>query len=282
MVDTVVNITNIGQHALDISVLGTSPVCICARLAMRVCRGPLPEGHPAPGTIYFCVDHDIALAASGMQRTPVLQSYAFTDKPAVLLDAHRAPNEWFASACRMPNLLVQGDPLALRPKACARFAAELAKAAVPRGVRAAPQLRFSRTVTACLPNLLGRAVVLCGSHETRDRLYAHIRPEGMVKGDGAMDRHGKYTQVHETPSSALSVSVDGGRRMASRAHLYQHVVVSPGSVRAGEYDTVVVMPDVPEPIARAVCHRARYMVIGVGHSPVAYISEACGAGSSLA
>lgn len=250
---------------------------------MLVCRGPLPPGHPAPGTTYFCVDFDIPLFATGLSRAPVLQSFAFTDQPAVLLEAHRAPNEWFASACRMPNILVQGDPQALCPRSCARFKAELSKADAPVHPRCTPHLRFTRTVTACLPGLLGRVVVLCGSHETRDTLYAALRPSGMRKGDGAMDRRGKYTQVHETPTSTLSISVDGGRRLAARAHLYQHLVVSPGSVRSGEYDTVVVMPDVPEPIARAVCHRVRYMVIGVGHSPRAYItSEACGAGNSLA
>lgn len=250
---------------------------------MRVCRGPLPPGHPVPGTIYFCADLDIPLFATGLLRAPVLQSFAYTDQPAVLLEAHRAPNEWFAAACRMPNLLVQGDPMALYPRSCARFAAELSKAVAPARARCTPHLQFTRTVTACLPGLLGRVVVLCGSHDTRDKLYAALRPNGMLKGDGAMDRRGKYTQVHDTPTSALSIAVDGGRRLAARAHLYQHLVVSPGSVRSGEYDTVVVMPDVPEPIARAVCHRARYMVIGVGHSPCAYVPiDAGDAGSSPA
>ena len=120
---------------------------------------------------------------------------------------------------------------------------------------------------------LGRTVVLCGSYETRDRLYEHLRPDGMQAGDGAMDMYGKYTQVHETPTGASVVSVDGGRRFARKEHLTQHVVVSPSTVRSAEYDTVIVMPDVPEMIAQAVCRRARYLVIGVGHSPYGYILD---------
>jgi len=223
------------------------------------------------GTVYFCPDLDIPLAASGLLRAPVLEKYAYTEKPAVLIDAHRAPDDWFTLACAMPNLILQGDPCAMRPSRCSLFYAELVKQPVPAAPRVRPQLQFSATLHACIGDSLGRTVVLCGSYETRDRLYDHLRPDGMQAGDGAMDRHGKYTQVHETPTGASVVSVDGGRRFARQEYLTQHVVVSPSTVRSSEYDTVIVMPDVPEMIAQAVCRRARYLVIGVGHSPYGYI-----------
>jgi len=41
-------------------------------------------------------------------------------------------------------------------------------------------------------------------------------------------------------------------------------------VRAAEWDSVIVMPDVGERIARAICRRTRHMIIGVAHSPYGY------------
>ena len=238
---------------------------------MHFIRGPLPEGqHPMPGTVYFCPDHDIPLAASGLARTPPIHGFAFTDKPAVLLEAHRAPDEWFAAAVLMPQLVVQGDPLAYRPRSCSLFASQLATCEEPeRPLK--PHAEISPTLTAALPRVVGRWMVLCGCRDSREKLYAHLRPNGMLEGDGAMDRFGRFTQVHETPTSAYTVSVDGGRRLARLDALFQHIVLSPSMLRSGEYDTILVMPDVPETIGRAACRRARYKVIGIGHSAMAYL-----------
>jgi len=234
---------------------------------MRACRGPLPNGHPRAGVQYFCPDMDVPLAASGLDHAPVLQRYQYTEAEAVLLDAHRAPDDWFAAACRMPNLIIQGDPDARRPATCNLFAGELLKEpARPRSVH--PHAGYTPTLSAALPLARGRSVVLCGSYEIRDAVYAHMRPDGLRAGDGAMDRYGRYTQVHERLHGTW-VSIDGGRRQVK--DLEQHVTISPSMVRSGEYDTVIVMPDVPEPFARAICRRTRYFVIGVGHSPIGYL-----------
>jgi len=236
---------------------------------MLVCRGPLPAGHPRDGVLYFCPDADIPLAASGLSRAPVLHKYRYTDREAVLLDAHRAPNEWFAAACRMPNVTIQGDPDARRPIGCHLFAGELSKEPAPaRAVL--PHVECTPTLTMALPLARGRSIVLCGSYEVRDAVYQHMRPDGMVAGDGAMDRYGRYTQVHERlPGGWLSI--DGGNRRVRRDALDQHMTISPSTVRSGEYDTVIVMPDVPAPLARSICRRTRYLVVGVGHSPIGYI-----------
>lgn len=238
---------------------------------MHLIRGPLPDGqHPMAGTVYFSPDHDIPLAASGLARTPSIQGFAHTDRPAVLLEAHRAPDEWYAAALLMPQLVVQGDPLALRPHKCSLFASELARCEEPeKSVK--PHVEISPTLTAALPGALGRWMILCGCRDTREKLYKHLRPSGMVEGDGAMDRFGKYTKVHETPTSSYTVCVDGGRRLARLDALFQHIVLSPSMLRSGEYDTILVMPDVPESIGRAACRRARYKVIGIGHSAMAYV-----------
>lgn len=238
-------------------------------MTLQLVRGPLPAGHPRAGVQYFCADADVALAACGLDRTPVLQTFAYTERECVLLDAHRAPDEWFESACRMPSITLQGDPDAYRPRACNLFAAELSKQDSSHP-DTRPQVQCLGTLSASLPHMLGRAIVLCGSYEVRQRLIEHLRPDGMQAGDGAMDRYGKYTRVHEKLHKPL-ISVDGGRRMVREDQLDQHVVVSPSCIRSGEYDTVVVMPDVPEMLAAAVCRRARYMIIAVGHSPMAYV-----------
>ena len=216
---------------------------------------------------YFCPDLDVPLAASGLCRVPVIQPYQYTESEAVLLEAHRAPDDWFAAACRMPNLLIQGDPDARRPAVCNLFAQHLGKeAARPWAVH--PHAGYTPNLSAALPLARGRTVVLCGSYEISDAVYAHLRPDGPGVGDGAMDRYGRYTQVHARLAGAW-LSVDGGQRQAK--DLVQHVAISPSMVRSGEYDTVIVMPDVPEPFARAICRRTRYFVIGVGHSPIGYL-----------
>ena len=238
--------------------------------SLSCCRGPLPQGHPRPGVTYFCPDADVPLSAAGLAVTPKLSKYAYTDSEAVLLEAHRAPDEWFAAACKMPNLLVCGDPDAWRPRQATLFAGELAKQEPPRAPAPRPHVGLPATIAEAIPQCRGRSIILCGSYEVRDSIFNHLRPDGMRVGDGAMDQYGRYTQVHRI-ISAVSAAVDGGRRVERVCHLEQHIVVSPSMIRSGEYDTVVVMPDVPSAFARAVCRRARYMIVGVAHSPLSYV-----------
>ena len=127
-------------------------------MTFQLCRGPLPEGHPNKDFVYFCPDADVPLAASGLQTTPVLSTFQFTNKNAVLLEAHRAPDEWFTEACRMPNLLLQGDPDAYRPRSCSLFAAELCKQE-PRPITNKPHVQCTPTLTAALPLTQGKTIV---------------------------------------------------------------------------------------------------------------------------
>lgn len=238
--------------------------------SIACCRGPLPEGHPRAGVKYFCIDADVPLLATGLAVTPVLTKYAYTDNEAVLLEAHRAPDEWFAAACKMPNLLVCGDPDAWCPRQSTLFAAELAKQPISRAPALRPHVGLTATITEAMPQCRGQSVILCGSYEVCSSVYAHLRPEGMRVGDGAVDQFGRYTKVHRI-LSPVSVSIDGGRCVKRLTQLEQHIVVSPSMVRSGEYDTVVILPGVSLLCARAVCRRARYMIIGVGHSPLGYV-----------
>ena len=243
-----------------------------AACCMKLCRGPLPDGHPRAGVTYFCPDQDVAPQACNLSCTPVVQNFLFTEGEAVLLDAHRAPDEWFACACRMPRLTVQGDPEAHRPRKCSRFAAELEKAALPvAALLFAPHLQLCGTLMDAMPHARGRTVVLAGSHDSRNTVFEMLRPSGLQRGDGVMDFYGRYAAVES--ADALHVHVDGGRRVLRRGLVNQHVVVSPSCVRSGEYDTVIVMPDVPESIGRAICRRTRYRIIAVAHSPYAYVQQ---------
>ena len=85
-----------------------------------------------------------------------------------------------------------------------------------------------------------------------------------------LDVGGAKEVVSETPQHT-HVFVDNGRRALNRSHCTQHLVVPPSAIRAGEYDTVVVMPGVPQSIGRAVCARCRYLVVAVSHSPCGYV-----------
>ena len=236
---------------------------------MQLCRGPLPAGHPQAGVTYFSVDHDVAAGACNLRVTPPIESLRHASGPCVLLDAHRAPNEWYAIALQMPHLIIQGDPAAIRPRGCSTFAAELEALAAP--VRLMPELRCVARLADAMPLGVGKHVVLAGTHEAADQVYRHLRPDGVQPGDVVQDFHGR-SYVANDINSATHIFVDNGRRALRRTCLWQHLVVSPSQIRAGEYDTVVVLPGVAPSLGRAVCARCRYMVIAVAHSPRGYIT----------
>ena len=231
------------------------------------CRGPLPDGHPQAGVTYFGVDHDVATAACNLLFAPPVETLRHVPGPCVLLDAHRAPDEWFAIACTMPHLIIQGDPDASRPRACTAFATELEKQVPPK--RARVHLRYASRLADAMPLARGKCVVLVGSRDTVDSVYHHLRPDGVQVGDVVQDMYGRSGVVQSVCVGHLFV--DDGRRAILRSTARQQLVLSPGGVRAGEFDTVIVMPDVAEPLARAVCTRCRYMIIAIRHSPMGYI-----------
>jgi hypothetical protein len=186
----------------------------------------------------------------------------------VLLDAHRAPDEWFALASTMPRLTVQGDPQAARPRACTLFAQELETQPVP-STTLALKLECAPRLSAATPMMQGKSIVLVGSHFDIASVYAHLRPEGIAVGDVVQDFYGKSYRVTDA-SSANHLFVDDGRKALLRNRCQQHLVVSPGGVRASEYDTVVVMPGVAPSAGKSVCRRCRYQIIAVCHSPFGY------------
>jgi hypothetical protein len=233
---------------------------------MNCCRGPLPDGHPCSGVIYFSPDQDLAPGAANLAKHPPIEPFRYVEGPAVLLDAHRAPDEWFAAAVSMPQLTVQGDPDSYRPRGRDRFAAELETQTCYRPCAVA--LATAPTLTQGIQLARGRSMVLVGSRVTRDALWQHLRPMGLIPGDPVMDLYGRSGIVESIRTG--HVFTDGGRRSTELSRVTQHLIVSPSGVRAAEYDTVVVMPDVPEKVARTVCHRTRYLIVGVAHSPLAY------------
>ena len=234
---------------------------------MQLCRGPLPDGHPYNDVRYFCPDQDVAAQACNLNATPALHKFEFTTQRAVLLDAHRAPDEWFALACKMPNLVVQGDPDAYRPMHCNSFASALSACVTTMQVPKV-HLHVRPTLTEALQLVRGRSVILASNQHARDEAFKFLRPSGLQRDDGIEDMHGKYATVHNITSS--HVFVDNGRRVLKRSCVRQHLVVSPSNLRACEYDSIIVMPDVPEKFARAACRRVRFMIIGIAHSPFAY------------
>ena len=237
---------------------------------MQYCRGPLPDGHPVLETTYFSTDHDVAAAACNLAVTPPVEALRHCTGPCVLLDAHRAPDTWLGIALTMPQLIIHGDPDAMRPRTCNAFAAELSQLTPAPVVRVNLRLECVARLAEAVHLVRGKHIVLVGRFEDVHAVYSHLRPDGMVKGDLVCDMHGRSYVVSEAPRST-HVFVDKGRRALSRSHCTQHLVVPPSAIRAGEYDTVVVMPGVPQSIGRAVCVRCRYMVVAVSHSPCGYV-----------
>ena len=241
---------------------------------MKLCRGPLPAGHPLPGVTYFSPDHDVAENACNLRATPPVEALRRVDGPCVLLDAHRAPDEWFVLADMMPNLLVQGDPRALRPQSCSRFADELAKQPWSQNLpMPQPHVRCVARLRDAWEHAEGKTVVLAANRSTAGTVYQSLRPDGLLAGDLVHDYYGRSYRVNDATSSNTHIFVDGGRLAKKKECLQQHVVVSPGSVRCGEYDTVIVMPGVSPTLGRAVCFRCRFMVVAVAHSPYGYLAS---------
>ena len=85
-----------------------------------------------------------------------------------------------------------------------------------------------------------------------------------------MDRYGRYTIVHKR-MHANFIEVDGGRKVVREDAVTQHITVSPSTVKSGEYDSIIIMPDVPDVLAKRICRRARFLLIGVSHSPLGYV-----------
>ena len=237
---------------------------------MEYCRGPLPAGHPARGVTYFCVDNDVAAGACNLAVTPPVETLRHVSGPCVLLDAHRAPDEWIGIALTMPQLIIQGDPDSIRPVACNAFAAELEKQPAPPG---GPRVHLEcvARLSDAIPMVRGKHIVLVGRYEDVQPVYRNLRPDGMLAGDTVCDMYGRSCVVSSTYQSPSHIFVDDGRRALRRSMCTQHLVVSPCNIRAGEYDTVVVMPGVSQRVGRAVGTRCRYMLIGVSHSPCGYI-----------
>ena len=235
---------------------------------MRLCRGPLPDGHPKSGTLYFSVDHDVAALACNLRVTPAVETLRLHQGDCVLLDAHRAPDEWFALASTMPRLTVQGDPQAARPRTCTLFAQELETQSV-QSTPLALKLEYVPRLSAATPMMQGKSIVLVGSYLDIASVYAHLRPQGIAVGDVVQDSYGKSYRVTDT-SSSNHLFVDNGRKALLRNRCEQHLVVSPSGVRASEYDTVVVMPGVAPNAGKSVCRRCRYQIIAVCHSPFGY------------
>jgi len=188
----------------------------------------------------------------------------------VLLDAHRAPDEWIGIALTMPQMIIQGDPDAIRPTVCNAFAAELEKQPAPAGGPLV-HLECVARLSDAIPMVLGKHVVLVSRYEDVMPVYRNLRPDGILVGDTVHDIYGRSFVVSSTHQSRSHIFVDDGRRALSRSICTQHLVVSPGRIRAGEYDTVVVMPGVSQRVGRAVGARCRYMMIAVSHSPCGYI-----------
>lgn len=237
---------------------------------MQYCRGPLPAGHPAVGVTYFSPDADVAAQACNLRVTPPVETLRCIDGPCVLLDAHRAPDEWFAIACMIPQLLVQGDPLAPRPRGSTLFAKELEKQE-SCDQALLPHIACVEKLAQAMPHAKGKSIVLAANYSMACSIYNKLRPNGFENGDLVQDFYGRSYRVSDASSSSTHVFIDEGRCAKKRSSLTQHLAVSPSMVRAGEYDTVIVMPGVSPTLGKAVCHRCRYKVIAVAHSPYGYL-----------
>ncbi len=242
-------------------------------MPVRFHRGPLPPGFTASR---FCApDADVPWQASGLSVPPRLLPIAPCDL-LCYLEGHRAPDVVLAQLEALGcDVVVQGDPLASRPRDCSLMASELLKCADPPWF--APSMTYFRTIEECIDAAQGEWRMLAGSREScnmvREKLRGHA--DMVYAGDPVLDwrthRRAKVVRPAKVMlNRGTAVHLDDGR-IVRASDLYSRVAETLYSFGSGECDTLIILPDVPDVIGRMAVRRVKHQVIGLGWHPALYL-----------
>ena len=247
-------------------------------MPIHLCRGPLAK--PEWENALFCApDNDVPWLASGLRVVPRLSAIKDGDHTLIYLDAHRAEDSvWDALEKLKCDVVVQGDPLALRPKNCNLIAEKLL--GEPDFPWFCPSMDYFATLSECVSNCEADWRILAPDKHSAALASTALRgmPNAVVKGDLVFDRKNKKLGRVESPDKAIvgfqspgaSVQLDDGRYVNSR-DLYSYVVQTVSNFGSGECDVLIILPNVSDTFGSMAIRRVRHKVIGLGWHPCVYI-----------
>lgn len=247
-------------------------------MPIRLCRGPLAK--PVWENAIFCApDNDVPWQASGLNTVPRLSHVHDGDHILIYLEAHRAPDCVWAVLQKLKcDVVVQGDPLALRPKDCNLIAAKLENE--PDLPWFCPAMDFFLTLEECIAHCEGDWRILAPDKQSAQMTCAKLRGSAnhVQSGDLVYDR--KHNQIARVlspqkvvvglESPGTTVTLDDGRLVNAR-NLYSYLVQTVGNFRSGECDVLVILPNVSECLGTMAIRRVRHKVIGLGWHPSVFI-----------
>ena len=197
----------------------------------------------------------------------------------IYLDGHRAPDPVFALLSELTcDVIIQGDPLAVRPRNCNLIAEKLLS--VPDFPWFSPSMDYFATLKECVEHCRGDWRILAPDAASVHVTSAFLRggKDVVESGDLVFDRVNKKLGRVVAPSRVnvgrgcpgTRVELDDGR-MVSAKNLYSYLVQTMSNFGSGECDTLLILPNVSEHFGRMAVRRVRHQVIGVGWHPCIYM-----------
>lgn len=243
-------------------------------MPVRFHRGPLPPGFVA--SRYCAPDSDVPWQASGLSAIPRLMPLK-SCKLLCYLEGHRAPDAVLAQLEALDcDVVVQGDPLAVRPQDCSAIACELLKCTEPPWFP--PSMTYYGTLEECVAAAQGDWRMLTGTRQSRDVVCNALRghKDVVFAGDPVLDwRTNRRAKVVKPARVKLGVGttavhLDDGRVVYSK-DLNSRVAETLFTFGSGECDTLIILPDVAEFMGRMAIRRVKHQVIGLGWHPALYL-----------
>ena len=247
-------------------------------MTITLCRGPLAK--PEWVNAVFCApDNDIPWAACGLRTIPRLSIVRDGNHTLIYLEAHRAHDGvWNILEALSCDVIVQGDPLALRPRGCNLIAEKLLS--LPDFPWFTPAMDYFATLLECVQHCEGDWRIIapdkCSAHAASVALRG--KENCVHRGDLVFDRKNKKLARVDKPQqvlvgpkcSATIVTLDDGRVVSAR-NLYSYVVQTVSNFGSGECDTLIVLPNMSESFGAMSLRRVRHKVIGLGWHPSVFI-----------
>ena len=247
-------------------------------MTITFCRGPLQSG-TWPSAIFCAPDNDIPWRASGLACPPRLSPVRDGKHLLIYLEGHRADDSVLKQLEELScDVIIQGDPLALRPRGCDLVAEKLLT--VPDFPWFCPAMDYFTTLQQCLEHCQGDWRILAPDAKSAHAACTALRgSENTVhQGDLVFDWNNRKLGRVKTPGKVLVgprcpgtiVRLDDGRVVNAR-HLYSYLVQTMSNFGSGECDVLVVLPNVSETFGKMAVRRVRHKIIGLGWHPCLYV-----------
>lgn len=254
------------------------PNCQKKQMTITLCRGPLAQ-QEWDNAIFCAPDNDVPWSASGLKDLPRLSHVRDGSHTLIYLEGHRAEDAvWHVLESLSCDVVIQGDPLALRPRGCNLIAEKLLT--VPDFPWFTPSLDYFASLDECINQCKGDWRILAPDRASANMACAKLRgsPNSVRRGDLVFDfKHKQLGRVAEPErvtvghkASSARVLLDNGRYVNANS-LNSYLVQTVANFGSGECDVLVVLPNVSDNFGAMALRRVRHKVIGLGWHPAVYI-----------